>query len=149
MARGKHIVSGLVITIGINFFLSTAQALAETASWVPVKLTRIARNVDHDPKGIWPDSDVPRTDILYGEYQSAKPRGTVAISMLIGGVCDSPSECPVRAVFVPKGSTTKHDLADGSDQVCASGDGIELKTDLTALRGCNVPVKFNPIKSAH
>ncbi|WP_146750212.1 hypothetical protein [Komagataeibacter rhaeticus] len=70
--------------------------------------------------------------------------------MLIGGgECDSPSECPVRAVFVPKGSTIKQDLSDGSNQVCASGDGIELKTDLTALRGCNVSVKFNPIKSAH
>lgn len=100
---GKKIsISLLSLVMGLSVVAEPGHA--QVASWVPVKLTRIARNVQHDPKAIWPDSDVPRTDILYGEYQSTKPRGTVAISMLIGGVCDSPSECPVRAVFVPKGA---------------------------------------------
>lgn len=143
MTVKKISVGVMAVVFGLACRIEPVQA--QTASWVPVKLTRIARNVQHDPKGIWPDSDVPRTDILYGEYQSYKPRGTVEISMLIGGVCDSPAECPVRAVFIPKGSVVKQDLADGSDQVCASGDGIELKTDLTAMRGCNVPVRLNPI----
>ena len=117
----------------------SASARAQETTFAPVPLKEIARATSGDPLAIWSDRELAAVvagapDIYAGTYRT--DRGAIVISQLVGrGLCDTPSDCPVRVVLQDQAG--KRRVLIENEQLCASPNFFAVRRDLKALRACD------------
>jgi hypothetical protein len=131
-----------IIPLGILFsavVALSAPVRAQAPAFDHVPLQKIAKATSADPLDIWSDRELAAVvagapDIYAGTYRT--DRGAIVISQLVGrGLCDTPSDCPVRVVLQDQAGK-RHVLIE-NEQLCASPEFFAVRRDLKALRACD------------